>query len=1205
MRRASAAPAIDAATDVADPRVAPAVQQLSAVAKRVYAVWQRMGIASRDRQQKWNAFLFGALLPFLDDFGALQEAAESNAAAENDALLRDVCHLAVRLDEAPRQPEVASIVSLLREHYAQTQQRHPFAVDGGRSSNRGDEAGSLDTASESAAARRSNGDVGGDAEAGISPSRGKEFMYLSLPSFVTLINASCPSGQRGENDDEQHQQERAHQGGGVGLEADEGNGEQGANFSGGDAHIAAAHALRRLLHNNTHEGVRRQLQAELGRLQRLADNRLQVLQLLCKQRAMINRSAQEQVVLRAAYRAKYLSNEEEGGSSELGKRVSLDWESAVDRRLQTTVAVGATSTRSSGFVSPLTSPKTSGVAAALVAPSSDKCEESSSSSGGNEEADAIASLINRPTTSLQDATREELQLLLCAASCSLDTQYSLSGGDSNVDHAPLKHGGEGELGSSAWPTRSSTTVTTEARITAQTATSSTGVLAAAKGAGVHAKTVVRSPVGTPPGEAARATVLEVDVSGITAYGTHQDLTLTRIQAEAEAIVRSIDEHNCLMQLEAQEELHALDTLEVLWRAMSVQRPSPKASSPFSLPRRCKEEAESQGKASGSIHSNSPDENAVAWHAKTSICSPPLAPFKPEPYRQTTEEIVARYRQLHAAYVADVAAQQQQQPCPAAGVELLHAMPTPPPSLKSSTRLTSSAAVDDSDSAREQKNAHRTGGGLYLPPAVRQVLRAASYAPVLDYVRRARAAFQAHLSTQQDILVEKTMGRLRDVYEAYYAATGDKTYAVAPDGELRVAMEEELLETFQSEESAVPAARQQQRSDEVNEENASVVEAREAAAVAAPPPPSSPSGKVLLSFQRHLTACQQVREQAADEIEFLRLRLHIIEQAAPLVHNYQEIVREEAEMRATSRERLLNKKVNMAKQLLQEEKARRRVAKELPRIVNHLKELVAAWDALQAATDPREDTADVGSCHNIGPDAPVSSPPTSAKAELWIHGQRVRDLLTASQSTAAPLVSRVRGRSASSPPPLRSHPPVRSVSPVPPELVRHRVEKRLAGPDRGASAHPSRKGSPTPAHTPLSRRGTTPLVAASAASQPLPGRHRAAGVSNRGGKNGAASAERPGDPLRSHNNTTSPAVRSHTPPRSQPTARSHKPASFRPLPPRVPSSSPPPLLPHRGLSPVSSNRNLQTHKRIAHPSTSPSPSSKSATTTTRFDRAPVA
>ncbi|GET87284.1 hypothetical protein, conserved [Leishmania tarentolae] len=1169
---------MDAAVDAADPRVAPAVQQLSSVAQRVYAVWQRMGVASRDRQQRWNAFLFGSLLPFLDDFGALQEAAESNAAAENDALLQDVCHLAVRLDESPRQPEVASIVSLLKEHYAQTQQRYPLTVVGGKGSIKGDDVGLSGTEIESVASQRSDGNVDEDAQGGVSTSRGKEFMYLSIPSFVTLIKSSCPSGPHDDNDDEPHRQKRVHQQCGAGSDAGDGNDERGANVSESDARSAATCALRRLLHNNTHEGVRQQLQAELDRLQRLADNRLQVLQLLCKQRAIINRSAQEQVVLRAAYRARYLSKEEDGSGSDLGKRVSLHLNSVVYGKQQTTIAIDAASTRSSGFISPLTSPKTSISAEAAVAPSNGTCDESSRDSGAHKDADAIELLVNRPTTALQDATREELQLLLGAASCSLDGAYSSTGGDSNVNHPLLEHSGEGDPGSSTWQACSSTTETTEARFTAQAATPSTGVLAAAKSASVHAKAVATSPLGTPPGEAARATVLEVDVSSVTAYGTHQDLTLARIQAEAEVIVRSIDEHNRLMQLEVQEELHALNTLEVLWRAMSVQKRSPKASSPLSIPHRCNDEAESHGTASGSIHGNSQNENAVARPAKTSLCSSPLTPFMPEPYRKTIEEIIAQYRQLHAAYEADVAAQQQQ------------------PSL---------AAVDDSDNAHEQKDAYRTGGGLYLPPAVRQVLRAASYAPVLDHVRRARASFQAHLSTQQDMLVEKTMARLRDVYEAYYAATRDTTYAVAPDGELRVAMEEELLETIQSQELALHTARQQQpRRDVVDEENANSVQEGEATTTAAPPPPPSPSGKVLLSFQRHLKACQQVREQAADEIEFLRLRLHIIEHAAPLVQNYQEILREEAEMRATSRERLLNKKVNMAKQLLQEEKTRRRVAKELPRIVSHLKELVAAWDALQAATDPREDTADGGSCHKGGPGAPVSTTPASAKAELWIHGQRVRDLLTASQTSTAPLLPRVRCRSASSPPPLRSHPPARSVSPVPPALVRHRVEQRLAGPHCGASEHLSRKGSPTPAHTSLPRRGTPRLASASAAPQPLSGRHRVAAAGNRSGEDQAVSAVRSGDSPRPHSNTTSPAVRSYTPPHSQPATCSYKPASLRPLSFRVPSRSPPPLLPRRGLSPVSSNRSPQIQKRIAHPSTSPSPSSASATTT-RVNRAPVA
>ncbi|KAI5691996.1 Microtubule associated protein [Leishmania braziliensis] len=1189
---------MDAVVDAADPRVAPAVQQLSAVAQRVYMVWQRMGVASRDRQQKWSAFLFGSLLPFLEDFCTLQEAAEYNAATENDALLRDVCHLAVRLDESPRQPEVASIVSLLKEHYAQTQQRHPFAGSGVGCKATSDEAGPSANTAESTATPRCGGDVEGDAETGIPPSGAKELMYLTLPSFTVLIDAAClpgqHSGEKGNEQQQQQQQERLHQGGGVGLETDDGNGEQGANVSGSNDRSTATQALRRLLHNNTHEGVRQQLQAELDRLQRLADNRLQVLQLLCKQRAIMNRSTQEQVVLRAAYRAKYLGKEEVHSGSELGKRTSLSLSAAGDRRPLTTIAVDTASMYSSGFVSPLTSPKMSGHTAASVVPSSGKCEEDNSSSGANEETDAIATLVNRPTTSLQDATREELQLLLSAASCSLEVPHSTHGGDGSASHTSLEHSEEGELGNATWPTCSSTTTTTtEARVASQKAWPSAGVLVAAKTADTHTKTAVSSAPSTPSGEAARATVLEVDVSSITAYGTHQNLALSRIHAEAEAVVRSIDEHNRRMQLEAQEELHALETLEVLWRAISVQRTSPNASSLLSLPHRGKDEAGSQGEASGSVHSSGNEKNAVARSAINPISPPLFEPLKPEPYRETTEEIVARYRQLHAAYEADVAAQQQ--PCPAASVTLLQTMPvpassagSPPSSLKSSTSLTSLATVNDSDSAGDQKAVHRMGGGLYLPPLVRQILRAASYAPVLDYVRRSRLAFQAHLSTQQDVLVEKTMARLRNVYEAYYAATHDKTYAVAPDGELRVAMEEELLETFQAQQSAVEATRHQQRCDEVDNENASSTVSREAAAVTSPPP--SPSGKVLLSFQRHLMACQQVREQAADEIEFLRLRLHIIEQAAPLVQNYQEIVREEAEMHATSRERLLNKKVNMAKQLLQEEKTRRRVAKELPRILSLLKELVAAWDALQAATDPREDIADVGDCHNDGPGASMLPPPPSAKAELWIRGQRVRDLLTASQTTTVQPVSRVRSRSASSPQPLRSHPPPRSVSPAPPALARHRVEQRFAVPDRGLSLHSSRKGSPTPART------------------PLPGCRRVAGDSSVGVGVATTSVERPGHSLRPHSNTKSPSMQSCTPSNSKPTARSYRPGSLRPLPPREPSRSPPPLwpvLPHRGLSPVSSNTNPQAQRKTAHTSTSPSPSSASTTTatTTRFGRVP--
>ncbi|KAG5482900.1 hypothetical protein LSCM1_06936 [Leishmania martiniquensis] len=1188
---------MNAAVDAADPRVAPAVQQLSFVAQRVYAVWQRMGIAALDCEQRWRLFLRGSLLPFLDDFCAVQEAAEYNAATENDALLRDVCHLALRLDDAPRQPEVMSIVSLLKEHYASTQQHHPFIGSGGRGSASGNAAGTANNAVKLTATPGMGSGVDRDAAESVPPLHREEFIYLSLPSFTTLLETLFRSGQQGERSDAPPH-ELVHQGGGGGLETDDGISEQVAHGHGANDCSAAAQVLRLLLHNNTHEGVRQQLQAELDRLQRLADNRLRLLQLLCKQRAIMSRSAQEQVVLRAAYRAKYLGKEEDCSASVLGKQVSRDGDSAMDGRPQRTIAVGEVSACSSRFVSPLTSPKTSGLVARSGVPSSGKCESSSGSTGfgANEDADAIEALVNRPTTSLQDATRAELQLLLSAASCSLDAPHRASGNDGNVDGTLLECRAEGEASSSTWPTCNTMTATTEARATAQTATPPASVCAAAK-------MVVRGgDPGTPPTAEARATVLEVDVSDITAYGTHQDLALTRIHAEAEAIVRGIDEHNQRMQQEAQEELHALDTLEKLWRTMSARRTSPAASSLTSLTNRSRSEAASQGEAGGPTCSSGDGERAMTQAATAAICAPPLPPLQPEPYTSTAEEIIARYRQLHATYEADVAAQQQQQASPAAKLASLHALSVAESSaglssssLKSSERLTPPTVVGDSDSAGEHNGAHRAIDGLYLPPVVRQVLRAASYAPVLDYVRRARLAFQAHLSAQQDALVEKTMARLRTIYEAYYAATCDKTYAVAPDGELRVAVEEELLETFQAESAAVIATRQHQQRYKDGKNEATRCSDWRGVAAGAEVPPLKPD-KVLLSFQRHLAACQQVREQAEDEMELLRLRLHIIQQAAPLVQNYEEILREEAEMRATSRERLLNKKGNMAKQLLQEEKTRRRVAKELPRIVSQLKELVAAWDALQAATDPREDTADVGRRDNDSRGVTVSPPSRSAKAELWIHGHRVRDLLTAPKTTTATPASRLRSRSASSPPPLRSYPPHRSASPAPPALVRHRAEQPLAASDKRTSPHPSRNGSPMPVCTPPSRCGMTPLAIADASSKRLPGRHEATGARSGGAGTRTTPLERSGDSLRHHSNTTSPPVRSRTPPYSQEASRSCKPAPFRSEAARVPSRSPPPLppqLPRRGLSLASSNTHSQTRKGIAHPSMSPSPPSTSA------------
>lgn len=1120
-----------------DPRIAPAVQQLTAVAERVDAVWQRMGVASRDRHHKWDAFLFGALLPFLEDFCALQEAAEHSAATENDGLLREVCHLAARLDEVPRQAEVATIVGLLREHYAEAPAQTQRAVpqhdaasadagngDVGEEEEKEQAEGGSDDGGIKLARVVSDSDGGSDRSGrGEGDGGSMDFMYLSLPSFTELIEAPrraaapLPRGDLALDDRTSQTTQTA-----TALDRPHTHA-SGAHVSGSTRHTsrnnerastvtssaAATQALRRLMHGSTHEGVRQLLQSELDRLQRLAENRLRVLQLLYKQRAILALSAQEQVRLRAAYRAKYL--EADAASAATTTSVAELCKTLCDADGNTGAApvqITLSPTHSSTFRSPPTSPETPTQAGAEAGPAPTTAAE--------------AELRPHATASLQDSTRAELQLLLSAASCSLEMPNT-SGGTCGADaearveyssadaaaahfNAETNEEASGEVTpSSTWPTCSSTTLVSRA----QTAASATGAAAATT--------------------AQRETILDMDVSSITAYGTHQDLTLQRIHSEAEAILASIDSHNRRMQADAQEELRALDTLEVLWRAMSAQKTSPKTSTPMSpVPQQSPTLLPPEERETAA---------AVLSPPVRALASPVPSPLRPVPHKESKADIVANFARLHAAYEADVLTQQQQQQqqqAPA-GISALPASASsagsPPSSLTSSTRLSpppptpvEGASSGTGGALELRRNGSRSSSGLYLPPLVRQVLRAASYAPVLDYVHRARVTFQRHLSIQQDALVEKTMARLRDAYNAYYAATRDKTYAAAPDGELRVAMEEELLETLQA---AEPRRTPGQGGDAAEDE-----ERRSAA-----PLPSTPSssGTVLLSFQRHLQACQQVREQAADEVEFLRLRLHIIEQAAPLVQGYQEIVREEAEMRATSRERLLNKKVNMAKQLLQEEKTRRRVAKELPRIVGQLRELVAAWDALQAATEPREDNH--ASSHG-GADGVVPSP-SSDKAELWIRGQRVRDLLSAPLPGSAGVAptSRVRSRSASNTPqPMPTNASARSVSPAVPASRRPRTEP----------PHQQQR-----LNTPLSQR-SRPHAAPASSQQPT-----------MAGRGGVASVR------------SSPAVRARTPPPfSQPSARQ------RALPQhdaRGPPRSPQPLLPtpasmpqRRGLTPVPAN-----------------------------------
>ncbi|KPA75112.1 hypothetical protein ABB37_08780 [Leptomonas pyrrhocoris] len=1217
-----------------DPRIAPAVDQLAVVAARVHDVWARMGVSAMDRQRRWDAFLHASLLPFVGDFCALQESAEFNAATENDVLLREVCYLATRLEEAPRHADVAVIVTLLKQHYTRTPmssplrrrlQRDPavsFLREPQRESADSDESSGSGNVAAPAAARRST----------------KELVFPSLPSFAELLKQQSTEHKAEVTSEKETQtatstdkmqwiasdDDRAEE------DAAEEEEQQKSTVAAPDPHTAcgakneeaaeeesivaalenegitsplhfsttadAMRALQRMMQANTHEGVRQQLQTELDRLKSLADNRLRVLQLLCKQRAILTRSPAEQVALRTAYRVKYLGTEEQisntselearsladvggpadtsnrtGETSALAKAVPVMLSTSADLVAATTAVTEPSISppaSSSNFASLPPSPKSSGhsTATTTLAPSRITAETRDAPQLLHE---CGATAAAPGTATLRATTQAELLLLLSADSCTLDPPAVWTSVEQQQRGSHRSEEDSAIDGSNTtWPTCSSTTVTVAV---SQRRTS-------------HATTALPDSTHPPPPPppssslAGRSTVFQMDVSSITAYGTHQDLSLKRVQQEAESILGSIAEHNRRMQAETNEELQALETLEVLWRAMAAPKASPNVSSQGGHAERGGGGEDGRNGDAQATHPGVTPKPKMS-RMPVAVADTLLVSLQPAPFAELREQVLARYARLQEAFAADVAAQQATSPfgnifasvdaaSNATAPSLVDG--SPPSSLSSSARPTGASSLSStspsSSKAPSTRTTHgvdslrkdaRVSGCLYLPPIVRQVLRAPSFAPVLDYVHRTRVAFQKHLSTQQDALVEEIMARLRTVYADYYAVTRDSAYAVAPDGELRVAMEEELLETLQASElKPCPT------SSDLGSETASIYEEHQlggggGAVVGA--------GKILLGFQRHLAACQQVREQAGEELELLRLRLHIIDQAEPLVLDYQTVLREEAEMQAGSRERLLSKKVNMAKQLLQEEKHRRRVAKDLPRIVAHLSELVAAWSALQVADVHNED--DLRHRSNSSSNNNNAESTSSACGELCIHGQRVRDLVagaslrtgTAAAATPSSLMlsssavaSRTRPRSVS----MHAAPTSRSVSPAPPAVARTRTESSCSSFARPHSTSAGQRNA-SPAH---GRHPPTPHRRATPSPQPSASREgrlleRAPGGTSRSpsfaSSTAAAAAKR-----------TPALTRSRTPPppslippisavhaSSQPSGTHHR---CSPTPPLVPS-----------------------------------------------------
>lgn len=141
------------------------------------------------------------------------------------------------------------------------------------------------------------------------------------------------------------------------------------------------------------------------------------------------------------------------------------------------------------------------------------------------------------------------------------------------------------------------------------------------------------------------------------------------------------------------------------------------------------------------------------------------------------------------------------------------------------------------------------------------------------------------------------------------------------------------------------------------------------------------------------------ERTKEAFQVMCRREEIVKEARELVHHRQHILDEcQCLLLVGGNEdhstRLLNKKVNMAKQLLQEEKLRKRAARELPVILQKLQRLVSEWEEQPSVShceakkreEKGDKTLEKSSRH------PLAAKRTSSSTSLCVDGVFVKDIL---------------------------------------------------------------------------------------------------------------------------------------------------------------------------------------------------------------------
>ncbi|KAH8620789.1 hypothetical protein ERJ75_000027000 [Trypanosoma vivax] len=169
----------------------------------------------------------------------------------------------------------------------------------------------------------------------------------------------------------------------------------------------------------------------------------------------------------------------------------------------------------------------------------------------------------------------------------------------------------------------------------------------------------------------------------------------------------------------------------------------------------------------------------------------------------------------------------------------------------------------------------------LPAPLLKLFTAPSYAPILGYIGEVREQLQALVVQHHVRLAQTATEELTRVYQRYFSLTRDTSYRVAPN-----------------------------YSQWINE----------LASAANGEKHGKNCGNANDILRERLCEVQHVMGRITEELNSLNSRLQILGELEPLLQRRAEILEQQRAIQDGSRERLLSRKVNMAKQLLYEENA---------------------------------------------------------------------------------------------------------------------------------------------------------------------------------------------------------------------------------------------------------------------------------------------